>query len=277
MSWIITPQLKTIEGIPWDVIPADRKFTPANITTSLWLDAADNSTITQSSGAVSQWNDKSGNSINATQATTLNQPTISSAGLNSRQSVNFDGNGDNLVLPTGFLNGTTAFSLAFVMLGPPQQNDAVFGPATSDSTGLELAYTSVVGFPTLARINNVNKIVSGLWSTNSQPTISVLQADASSTAGWLNGATVSAASSSGIAALNFTGAYSIGTYSNNRNAGNNSGTTVSAQMNLGEFIISTAVWSISDRQRIEGYLAHKWGLTASLPADHPYKAIPPAP
>ena len=29
------------------------------------------------------------------------------------------------------------------------------------------------------------------------------------------------------------------------------------------------------RQRIEGYLAHTWGLTANLPAGHPYKAAPP--
>ena len=25
----------------------------------------------------------------------------------------------------------------------------------------------------------------------------------------------------------------------------------------------------------EGYLAHKWGLTANLPGDHPYKANEP--
>jgi hypothetical protein len=29
------------------------------------------------------------------------------------------------------------------------------------------------------------------------------------------------------------------------------------------------------RNRIEGYLAHKWGLTANLPADHPYKINAP--
>jgi hypothetical protein len=32
----------------------------------------------------------------------------------------------------------------------------------------------------------------------------------------------------------------------------------------------------SQRQQIEGYLAWKWGLTASLPATHPYKTIPTA-
>jgi len=31
----------------------------------------------------------------------------------------------------------------------------------------------------------------------------------------------------------------------------------------------------SERQRIEGYLSHKWGLQTLLPAGHPYKAAPP--
>ena len=42
-------------------------WTPTQITTSLWLDAADVSTITLNSTTVSQWNDKSGNSRNALQ------------------------------------------------------------------------------------------------------------------------------------------------------------------------------------------------------------------
>lgn len=248
-------------------------WTPANITTALWLDAVDASTVTTVSGAVSQWNDKSGNGRNASQLTAQDRPTYNLSGLNNRQSVNFDGDGDNLVLPTGFLNRATAVSVAFVLLGPTQQNDAIFGPSTINSEGLELVYTSVVDWPTLVRINNVPKFTSGLWSTNSQPAISILQADALATAGWFNGSTVSAVSATGIAALNFNGVYAIGTYSNN--ISNASGGIVSAQMNLGEFIISTAVWSTSDRQRIEGYLSHKWALTASLPTDHPYKSSPP--
>jgi hypothetical protein len=31
----------------------------------------------------------------------------------------------------------------------------------------------------------------------------------------------------------------------------------------------------SDRERLEGYLAHKWNLEANLPSDHPYKVSPP--
>ncbi|MFM5944980.1 MAG: hypothetical protein ACKO9G_16710, partial [Dolichospermum sp.] len=47
--------------------------TPAQISTDLWLDAADSSTITLNGSTVSQWNDKSGNGRNAIQATATNQ------------------------------------------------------------------------------------------------------------------------------------------------------------------------------------------------------------
>lgn len=64
-------------------------FTPANLTNlELWLDASDSATITESGGAVSQWNDKSGNVRHATQATGANQPTLST--FNGRQCINFD-------------------------------------------------------------------------------------------------------------------------------------------------------------------------------------------
>ena len=44
---------------------------------------------------------------------------------------------------------------------------------------------------------------------------------------------------------------------------------------LGELIVLKGVPATDDRQRIEGYLAHKWGSTALLPADHPYKSSAP--
>jgi hypothetical protein len=53
---------------------ARRLWTPAQLTTSVWLDAADASTITLNGATVSQWNDKSGNARNAVQATTAYQP-----------------------------------------------------------------------------------------------------------------------------------------------------------------------------------------------------------
>ena len=46
---------------------------------------------------------------------------------------------------------------------------------------------------------------------------------------------------------------------------------------IGEIIVTASALSTLNRQRIEGYLAHKWGLTANLPNDHPYKTVGPTP
>jgi hypothetical protein len=43
------------------------------------------------------------------------------------------------------------------------------------------------------------------------------------------------------------------------------------QGTISEILIFTKAVSVSERQQIEGYLAHKWGLVNSLPASHPYK------
>jgi hypothetical protein len=44
---------------------------------------------------------------------------------------------------------------------------------------------------------------------------------------------------------------------------------------LGELIIYNSELSVSEFEKVEGYLAHKWGLTANLPGDHPYKNTAP--
>jgi hypothetical protein len=45
--------------------------------------------------------------------------------------------------------------------------------------------------------------------------------------------------------------------------------------NIAEFLYYPTGLTSSQRQQVEGYLAHKWGLSASLPATHPYKKFPP--
>jgi hypothetical protein len=77
----------------------------------LWLDAADDSTFSYSSGTeVSQWRDKSGNNFHANQATVGQQPSRVNT-LNGRKSVNFtSANGDYLRVNSGmvFTNSVTA-------------------------------------------------------------------------------------------------------------------------------------------------------------------------
>jgi hypothetical protein len=48
------------------------------------------------------------------------------------------------------------------------------------------------------------------------------------------------------------------------------------QQQIGEVIIITGVnMTLAEIQRIQGYQAHLFGLTSSLPADHPHKTTPP--
>jgi hypothetical protein len=44
---------------------------------------------------------------------------------------------------------------------------------------------------------------------------------------------------------------------------------------LGELLIYNSALSDSEISKVEGYLAHKWGLTGSLPSSHDYKASLP--
>lgn len=44
---------------------------------------------------------------------------------------------------------------------------------------------------------------------------------------------------------------------------------------MAECLVFNSVLSESDREKVEGYLAHKWGLASVLPIDHPYKLAPP--
>ena len=75
----------------------------------LWLDASDSSTITESSGLVSQWSDKSGNNNHATQSTTASKPILNG------DSIKFDGTDDSLSLAHGVVPDSNEASMVFLV------------------------------------------------------------------------------------------------------------------------------------------------------------------
>jgi len=87
----------------------------------LWLDAADDTTFSYSSGTeVSQWRDKSGNNFHANQATTAQQPSRNVA-VNSRKGVNFtSANGDFMRVSNGIV---TPYVTVFAVIRPATQNN----------------------------------------------------------------------------------------------------------------------------------------------------------
>lgn len=67
-------------------------FSPSDLANLLlWLDASDEDTITESAGAVSQWDDKSGNNNHLTQSTANDQMTTGTRTLNGLNALDGDG------------------------------------------------------------------------------------------------------------------------------------------------------------------------------------------
>lgn len=84
----VAPSHRAVMG-PWT---PGLPFTPASITgLAAWYDASDAGSITSAAGAVSQWNDLSGNAKHLTQATAAAKPTTGGTTLNGRNVITFDG------------------------------------------------------------------------------------------------------------------------------------------------------------------------------------------
>ena len=99
---------------PRTLRPRQTGFDPRSIAgLSLWLDAADASTITVGTG-VSQWRDKSTNGSLWTQGTGNNQPATGAQTLAGRNVLVFDGSNDTLAATAPFAVTTTPFSLFVV-------------------------------------------------------------------------------------------------------------------------------------------------------------------
>jgi hypothetical protein len=96
--------------------------------------------------------------------------------------------------------------------------------------------------------------------------------------GWTNGASTAPLSmvrstSTSVYIFNTTGSVNIKQFSADRgNVYRNAGIIG----NTCEIIAFDSTLAALDREKLEGYLAHKWGFAASLPTGHPYKSAPPS-
>ena len=220
-------------------------WNPSMLQTDLWFDAADASTIIESGGDVSQWNDKSGNGDNAIWSGS--KPTYELGAFNGKDSIYFDGT--DLLLISGFNLDLSPFTIIFA------------GEGKLESAGLN-------NIPRLyfnnAGISYVNNNIT-FWSEDSTKRLlswsfdgidsHTIHLNASSTA------TATQAATSGLV-----NDYVIGRAGSNYSDGR-----------FCEYIVLRRNATTTERQKLEGYLAHKWGLTANLPSDHPYKLVGPTP
>jgi hypothetical protein len=278
-------------------------WSPAEISTALWLDAADASTVTTDSGAVSQWNDKSGNALTFTQ-TGSNRPAIGSNTLGGKNVLTFTAANSQCLVGADSLNsvwtgsGWHLFAIArattmtiinsiLTKIGDSTQseNQRQLSWAMRDLGGIKASQLftsySLIGTSfTVARSEAILDNTYYLLNVSYDNTAGTVGATANTTARVqhiVNGAQQSevvTASGGNLGAIqNGTARLAIGA------SAGSTGTVYAIPFggDIAEIIALPSVATADTRQRIEGYLAHKWGLEANLPNDHPYKTVGPTP
>lgn len=141
---------KDVSSWPQPMVSSWLNFTPLSLEPELWLDASDISTITESSGSVSQWNDKSGKGRNLVQATGASQPTTGSATQNGLNVLSFSSSQflrHSTAATWKFMSDGTQFLVigvhAFGTVTDPNQFCYTYYTATgSGDTGFTLLYDS---------------------------------------------------------------------------------------------------------------------------------------
>lgn len=235
-------------------------WTPANISTQLWLDAANSATLTNILGNISQWNDQSGNNRHVLQVNASERPLYAANGLNGLPSLTFDGVDDYLTV--GVINTQSTNTSTFIVSQPSstsvrgntfKNGDANgygigYGSSTSDNFGNNFIYIreAIQWHPASSYGGTLPNIVSSILGS-------------SDIVNYLNGTNIQTISGIPIAP--------------------SGGTHIGGQRrfsgNISEVIFCSSALSTTDRQKIEGYLAYKWGLIDNLPSDHTYKTVPP--
>jgi hypothetical protein len=243
-------------------------FSPTSITgLQLWMDGSDLSSMTFSSGSnISQWRDKSGL---GNHATATGSPVLTGNSINGYQAI---------VLASGkYFTGSTSvtgttltvFSVAKTTRTLP--NGGLDQRLVSLANGANVDYGRADGVIALFNQGSSSsittyRVASVAGSTITTNTAFQVVCKYNGTTGylWKDGTSGGSSASSGTFGVT---KYGIGNQANP--------TTEYWIGSIGEVLIYNVALTDTQRQLVEGYLAWKWGLQASLPADHPYKSAGP--
>ena len=255
-------------------------WTPAQLSaTAAWYDAADSDTVKIQSvnnvSKVSEWIDKSGKDNHATQLTETVRPTPDTATIGGLPAVSFRvGDGTNkqfLSAPNHAslnLDSSGGVNVFAVMKYPGFVNNGSTGLNVALSKGQILAAEPAYGI----RISSGNALGYQAGSNGQANTTDFSNQEilfsgtgnfaANSSRIFLNGQLRNTVSPSGTFTSNNTAPLHIG---------RDSSTARHADVDFGEILVVGGVLTDDERQKTEGYLAHKWGMADDLPADHPHK------
>jgi hypothetical protein len=234
-------------------------WTPAIVKPTFWIDFSRASSLTLDGSSISQADDLSGNGRHATRSSTT-RPTLSSAAQNGLAMASFNGSSPYLDVTDG-LPVTTDMTL-FSVFGRASAgiHSIILGNTASANPYGLWWYSDNVRYSALT--SATTSTTHGTASTATGCFLGSLRRNSSGVQLWVDGAAVGTQQQAPVLTTNTL------TTIGRRTTTYHSGT-------IGETIVFLSALSQADREKIEGYLAHKWGLTGSLPSGHPYKSSAP--
>jgi len=231
-------------------------WTPAELgaTLALWLDADDTDTITLNGSTVSQWDDKSGNARHVSQATAASQPTYATADINGKPALTWPSASNNVhMLSTeSFVVQDAYFVVRFDDGTTSTWNTSFQGLFCWGNTEIALIASTGPDWYGPSTFNALRYNGGPQETTTSVPALPLPNTVFSATRSTPNAGTqpLILGRDRGVTTRGWSGA-------------------------IAEVIMLPATASTEDRQKLEGYLAWKWGLEANLPAGHPYESAAP--
>jgi hypothetical protein len=259
-------------------------WTPNQLSTIFQIDPADDGSVTLDGGAVSQINDLSGNDYHCTQSTAGARPSILSSELNGMDVLSADGS-DSLLADSSSLGSLRNKDYAWAIVvyrkntADAENNRVLFSfQANNDATSrfqIGSGYSGYSGPYVGGRRLDGDDWNYAAASTEfyDQWVIAVGEIDyqARTITLHVNGEKVGETTGafSGAGSTSDTDSSSISLLSQGQDINPVIGKVAGA-------VAGNTELSQDDRQRLEGFYAHKFNLTASLPSDHPYKTSAPA-
>lgn len=247
-----------------DAAPAS-EWSPADAGVLIWLDAQDAATLTEETGEVTGWTDKGANAVSVAPSSSANRPIRSAAGLNALPALVFDGEDD--LEGAGLALAPDMCLLVVADIGLVENGSESL--LDFETQNLKIRANSTSQFRARVELQNgatVNLNPSPIIDYSGAPHLFVVRCDsaAQQIEVWIDGGMVASE-------VGYTTPIAA---SDNLRLMRHFGSALRLEGALGEVVaIGSAL--PADRERLEGYAAHRWALTGLLPAGHPYKSAAP--
>lgn len=248
-------------------------WTPADISTWGWYDGSDVSTITLNGSKVSAIADKSGNANNLSQGNATYQPVYATGLVNGLNTLEYGVDGsasrgfayfEAQILGNGLVGTKYAVIASYARYNGNGLNHLIGAVPGTSNGNLHMGYDSNTALR-ISQFSNDTQVSVPSYSSTVDEIVTGVNNSFTGKTIRLNG----------------------GAYQNSRtdfnNLVSNSGFSIAKFVNttflfagrINEMVFINYDLDDATRDKIEGYLAWKWGTQGSLPAGHPYKNAAP--